>query len=143
MKRIPGVLLFLFLLGSWSLMSGGQAARTDEIDQDYVLALSSANRFLSSWQSRDMEEGLKWLSLSLKHRKPSEELVNYISGTSNPHHQAFEVGGGKRTGEKSFAFEVRLYEHYTDTKWERPRPQPSRIVLIEEQPGRWRVDELP
>ena len=113
------------------------------VDQDYALALSSANRFLCAWQARNPEEGLGLVSETLKSRKSTEELRAYISGLSNPHHEAFEVGNGKRLSDKQVGFEVRLYEHYTGAEWRRPRPQSSRIVLVEEQPGDWRVDELP
>jgi hypothetical protein len=124
------------------LMAAGPAAR-EAIDQDYVLALSAANRFLYAWQMRDQESGLSLVSQRLKRAKSEEELRTYISGVSNPHHQAFEIGPGQRLKDGRFTFQVRLYEHYTAEKWKGQRPRPGRIVLVRLGPEEWRVDELP
>ncbi|MDA2931462.1 hypothetical protein MYX84_16205 [Acidobacteria bacterium AH-259-O06] len=115
------------------------------VDQDYVLALSTANKFLSAWQTRDQAAGLSLLSPSLRSRDSEDELRLYISGLSNPYHASFEIGPGEQLPDGRFAFEVRLYEHYRGQRIQerRLRPTPSRIVLIQIGPEDWLVDQLP
>ena len=115
------------------------------VDEDYVLALSTANKFLSAWQTRDQPAGLSLLSSSLRGGESEDELRRYISGLSNPYHASFEIGPGKRLPDGRFAFEVRLYEHYRGQQIQERhlRPRPSRLVLAQISPEDWLVDELP
>ncbi len=113
------------------------------IGEDYVLALSTANRFLCAWQMRGQEEGLALLSSRLKSKYSEDDLRFYISGISNPHHAAFEVGPGKCLPDGRYVFEVRFYQHYTSEKESFPRPEPMKIVLVQTGPEDWLVDELP
>src|SRR5437868_13378646 len=66
------------------------------VDQDYVLALAAADRFLCAWRLRDQDAGLALVSDRLKRRRGEKELRSYLSGLSNPHHAAFEVSAGRR-----------------------------------------------
>ncbi len=118
-------------------------ANADIVDQNYVLALSAANRFLFAWQTRDQTRGLALLSPGIRHRRTEEDLQTSISGMSNPHHEAYEVTSGKRLSDGRYAFEVRLYVHYTAEWWRAPGPKLSRIVLTKKGPEEWLVDELP
>jgi hypothetical protein len=63
-----------------------------------------------------------------------------MTGRSNPHQEAFEVGPGRQVDSERYAFTVRLHElypgeptgfAYAGTLW-----------LVREQHG-WRVDRLP
>ncbi len=114
-----------------------------EIDQDYVLALSTAYRFLCAWQSRDTHAGMKLLSSPLKAKRSEEDWNQYISGISNPHHESFEISSGTRLGDNRMSFEFLLYEHYTGEQWRKPRPAPAKIILIMAGAESWLVDEVP
>jgi disulfide oxidoreductase YuzD len=131
------------LLGGTAGLARGEEASSDVVDQDYVLALHTVNRFLCAWTMRSQEEGLQLLSPSLKRRFSEENLRMYIAGISNPHHTAFEVGRGRRLDTKHYAFGVTLYEHYTGQKWSRKKPGPLKLVVVQISPEEWLVDELP
>jgi hypothetical protein len=113
------------------------------IDQDYVLALSAADQFLFAWATRNEDEGMSVLSARLKNKYPEEYFRSFLSGISNPHHQAFEVGRGKRLPSGGFAFPVTMYEHYSGQKESNQHPKPLRIVVIQAGPESWSVDEMP
>jgi hypothetical protein len=115
----------------------------ESIDQDYVLALSTANHFLAAWAARSEDEGLALLTPRLKNKYPEEYFRSYISGLSNPHHQAFEVGRGKRLPSGYFSFPVAMYECYTGQKESYDHLKPLTIVVIQTGPDTWLVDELP
>ena len=63
----------------------------------------------------------------------------YMSGISNPHHQAFEIFAGKRVDDDTYEFSVYLYTAYTDYKYEEERKQWS-ILLRRHAADDWRVD---
>ncbi|OUL27701.1 hypothetical protein BV372_25675 [Nostoc sp. T09] len=120
---------------------------------DYVRALFTADKFLYAWKTRNVTEGVTFVSPALKKKISNDELASYISGTSSPSHAAFEINSGKKISDSRYAFEVKLYEYlYSATpesqSWK--CPQSSRIVLIKtgvDNPkfrvGNWLVDELP
>jgi hypothetical protein len=110
---------------------------------DYISSLASANQFLTAWQWRNQEEGLKLLSTNLKRQKTEEDLRDYLSGLSNPHHAAFEISSGKRLGNDRFSFRVRLYEEVTGDTIGIEQPKLSTIVVIKNSDGTWLVDVLP
>ena len=107
------------------------------------MALSAANQFLYAWATRNQYDGLALLSPKLKDKYPEEYLRSYISGVENPHHQAFEIGRGKRLAPGRVSFSVALYEHYTGQKENIGQPKTLTIVLIQSGPENWLVDELP
>jgi len=107
-----------------------------------VLALWAANQFLYAWATRNQYDGLALLSPKLKNKYPEEYFRSFISGIENPHHQAFEIGRGKRLAAGRISFPVALYEHYTGQK-ETAHPQALTIVVIQSGPETWLVDELP
>ena len=138
------VAIFAALL-SFNMDSGSQVQPQSEftIDQNYVLALSTANGFLCAWRRREQEAGLALLSPSLRSRHSEEEVRMWISGISNPHHEAFEIGRGKRLRDGRYSFEVRLYEQYTGAKYRQKRRKATSIVLSMSMDGEWLVDRLP
>lgn len=131
------------LLSSSAPAQKAKSRAATALDQDYVLALTTANQFLYAWATRNQYDGLALLSPRLKAKFPEEYLRSYISGLSNPHHQAFEVGRGKRLPSGGFAFPVAMYEHYTGQKETVGPPKPLTIVVIRAGPESWLVDELP
>lgn len=113
------------------------------LDQNYVLALTVADQFLYAWATRNAADGLALLSPQLKAKFPEEYFRYYISGISDPHHQAFEIGEGRRLPSGGFAFPVALYEHYTGQKESFVHAKPLIIVVIPSGPETWLVNELP
>ncbi len=83
------------------------------------------------------------MSPRIRAKYREEDLRMYISGISNPHHAAFEIGAGVPVAVGRFAFNVRMYEHYTGEKWKAKRGRMVRLVLIKIGPEDWRVEELP
>ena len=70
-------------------------------------------------------------------------LEQYLSGISNPHHQANEVWDGRTIAPGRIAFSVRFYEFYTAEPWHGTRSQPSSIVLVKTGRWEWQVARLP
>jgi len=115
----------------------------NSINQDYVLALSAADQFMYAWATRNQDDGLALLSPRLKNKFPEDYFRYYLTGLSNPHHQAFEVGRGKRLTSGGFSFPVVMYEHYTGQKETNGPPRTLTIGVIQAGPENWLVDELP
>lgn len=113
------------------------------MDQDYVLALTAADQFMFAWATRNQDDGLALLSPLLKKKFPEDYFRYYISGLSNPHHQAFEIGRGRRLPSGGFSFPVTLFTHYTGQKETISNPKPNMIVVVQSGPEIWLVDELP
>ena len=113
------------------------------INQDYVLALSAADQFLNAWATRNQDDGMALLSPRLKNKFPEDYFRYYLSGLSNPHHQAFEVGQGKRLTSGKFSFPVMMYLHYTGQKETNEHPKSLTIVMVQAGPENWLVDALP
>ena len=143
MKILVFLLGFLIFAPSFAPTQKTRAHAGDTFDQDYVLALSAADQFLYAWATRNQDDGLALLSPRLKNKFPEEYLRYYLSGLSNPHHQAFEVGRGKRLPSGGFSFPVVMYEHYTEQKEKIEHPKSLTIVIIQAAPENWMVDELP
>jgi hypothetical protein len=142
--KILGSLLGLIILATSSAPAQGTRSRAEDvINQDYVLALTAADQFMYAWATRNEPDGLALLSPRLKNKFPEDYFRYYISGLSNPHHQAFEVGRGKRLPSGAFSFPVAMYMHYTGQKENIGHPKPLTIVVIQAGPESWVVDELP
>jgi hypothetical protein len=118
------------------------AASGPPVSADYILALSTANDFLHAWCYRDQENGLRLLSPALRKVVPEEELRMTISGASNPHHQAFEITGGKALTKDRYSFDVLLYHHYTGFSYPESPPAAT-IQVVRTGPDTWRIDRFP
>ena len=137
MRRL-GLFLLLVVIASSTAIGAEKV-----VNQDYILALSGANRFLCAWQWRDQDAGLKLLSPTLRKKHSEYDLRMWISGVSNPHHQAFEIQSGRRLSVGRYLFPVRLYLHQTDQLEKQIVPRMSRIVMVKDGLEQWLVDELP
>lgn len=133
----------LVLTWSSNPLDSQEISPEDVVDQDYVLALGTANRFLCAWLSRDQEAGLKLLSSAVRTTYSEDDLRLYLAGLSNPHHAAFEVGVGRRLTPCRFAFPVRLYEHYSGEKWRKKLPVALQMVVVKTDEEEWRIGEVP
>ncbi|MDZ8053493.1 MAG: hypothetical protein RMX68_022420 [Aulosira sp. ZfuVER01] len=133
-----------------------QAVKTvvnTSVNPDYVRALFTADKFLYTWKTRNVSEGITLVSPALRKKMSDEQLKIYISGTSSPSHAAFEIHSGRKLSNNRYGFEVKLYEYLYSATPESQNwkcPQSSRIVLIKtgvDSPqfrvGNWLVDELP
>ena len=137
MKEIIAILLL-------GLLAGCATVQTAQVDADYVLALSTANRFLEAWRIRDQDAGLALLSPRLRKSQAEDEWRMAISGCSNPHHQSYEITGGRRLPDGRIQFDVWLHDHYTGQRYgASPRNAAEHIILIELEREQWRVDDTP
>lgn len=119
------------------------AAQAVTVDDNYILALSTADDFLHAWAQRDAAAARALLTPAAIKRQTSDELTQRLVGVSSPHHESYEVGRGRKLSATRYAFDVVLYQYLTDMGANGPRPAPSRIVVVEVSPGRWLVDSFP
>lgn len=142
-RRGRRIVLSLLLFLQACANPGVAPARSGE----YVQALARANDFLHAWLCRDPEAGLGLLSARVL--KPpagvdaetyASWLELYMTGLSNPHHQAFEILPGEASTGDTFSFPVILHEYATGM--ERGDTYSSSIELTEEK-GEWRIIRLP
>ena len=144
MRHAIVTVILLAALAGCSSESGPENEPATSIDRDYVLALSAANRFLAAWRSRDQDAALPMLSSRLITSKGEKYWREKISGISNPHHEAYEISGGRRLEDGRFAFHVWLHTHYTGFSLEPVRKsKPGRIILIKVAAEQWKVDDVP
>lgn len=143
MKILCGLLSLMILAPNSAPTQKARGRAADAFDQDYVLALTVADQFMFAWATRNQDDGLALLSPRLKNKFPEDYFRYYLTGLSNPHHQAFEVGRGKRLPSGAFSFPVTMYEHYSGQKETVAHPKPLAIVVIQSGPESWLVDELP
>ena len=112
----------------------------------YLQALRVTDLFLDAWLNRDADTGLALMSSAILLGGPrgrdhvSAELRQYMTGLSNPHHEAFEISRGSGIGPDRFAFPVRLLELYTG---ETTGVAISDTLEVVRQGDEWRVDRLP
>lgn len=87
-------LLYLLLLSLAPTCSARQHAVTKNktADSGYVVALATANRFLSAWQSGDLETGMLLLSDQARRSQTADSLEKVFARESN---RAFEISSGK------------------------------------------------
>jgi hypothetical protein len=112
----------------------------------YVQALQTVNEFLHAWLNRDADTRLRLMSAPLL--KPprgidtetyTSALRMFMTGLSNPHHQAFEIGVGRSRGGR-YVFPIVLYEYYSG------EPTAFRVVTTLEavrEGETWKVAHLP
>lgn len=136
--------LLLLVLSPFFSGTYGEDAEAIQYNAHYVSALSIANQFLEAWRTRDLEQGLSVLSSTLRSSKSEDEWFILIVGTSNPHHQAYEIGPGRTLPQGRFAFDVWLYEQYTGQGKDEPleRPKPSTLILKQSKDAGWVIDEF-
>jgi len=113
------------------------------VDQEYLMALRAANLFLEAWVHRDGEQGALTVTAEVKRLYSEEQLAAYFAGTSNPHHQAYEVTGSEQINDNAYRFKVWMYEHYTGAEVLFEHPEPSYLTVVRTEDERWLIDELP
>src|SRR5205823_4021152 len=126
-------------------IAGSPPSRSIEPDPgssaEYLGALRTANAFLFAWVKRDADEGLDLLSGRLRKKIHDESrLQDFMTGLSNPHHQAFEISRVPGSTGSRYVFTVTLYEFYAG------EPAGFKYVStleVVKQGGLWRIDRLP
>lgn len=115
-----------------------------EVDKDYLMAVNAADQFLGAWLMRDLQKGVQFITPELKNSLTEEQLFAFFVGTSNPHHQGFEIIGKERINDTTIRFNVWLYEYYTG---ENPPPvkrgSPYYIDVVKSSEYIWLVSNLP
>jgi hypothetical protein len=106
------------------------------VDQDYVAALATANRFLQAWQSQDQETGTLLLSDKVKHRIAEEQLQSLFSRPAKTQ-EAYEIGAGKKLKSGRYIFFVVLFNSRNRNR------HSSRMIVTRIGKNDWVVDKLP
>ena len=134
------VLLFLLLTIAIPLPARTRAAPArSAVDQEYIAALATANRFLQAWQSQDQETGILLLSDKLKGHLAEAHLQSFFSRADNAQ-EAYEISGGKKLKQGRYIFSVALFNSRHST-WVQRRS--SRMIVTRVGQNDWAVDKLP
>lgn len=141
-----GVFSFL-LLGSVSAISPSLVearsrfvASSPSVDEDYVVALATANRFLHAWQTQDQETGVLLLADSLKQHTSEDHLQALFSPAGSV--QGYEINHGKRVSDGRYSFPVAVFAAASGNG-KRSRPRCSSIVVARSGKNDWTIDKLP
>jgi hypothetical protein len=99
----PTVILLLLLMAipAWARTKRSAPTPTDP---GYLLALSTANRFLLAWQSGDLANGIVLVSDGVRHTQNADKFEEFFSVDSD---RAFEIGAG-RGSHRRYSFPVVL-----------------------------------
>ncbi len=113
------------------------------IDKDYMAALRTADQYLYAWIMRDGRMAYDLVSENVKKNYADmNDFQIHFAGTSNPHHQAFEITADKRLSKDRIRFKVWYYEEYTGV-YQSPYKRPEKsdfIELIKVDNYTWLVD---
>jgi len=86
------VLLLLTIAAPLTARTRAAPARS-AVDQEYIAALATANRFLQAWQSQDQETGILLLSDKVKGHTAEEHLQSFFSRADNAQELTKSAGG--------------------------------------------------
>jgi hypothetical protein len=108
------------------------------LEPEYVSALATANRFLTAWQTADLEAGVLLLTDRAKQQGSELGLKNFFRGTGA---RGFEINRGRRLRAGRYSFPVVLARatlegHGAQRKY-------SQIILSSTGKDDWAVDRLP
>src|SRR5579862_3404705 len=126
--------LVLAVLVSSSVAFSQRGAPTIIVDDNYILALSTADQFAYAWAFRRADDGRALLTPAALRRYSNDALTTLLQGASSPHHESFEIGPGHKLSSTKYAFDVIQYEYLTKMNVRGPRPKPSRLVIVEVGP---------
>jgi hypothetical protein len=115
--------------------AGSKKQPATSSDPGYILALSTANRFLLAWQSGDLANGIVLLSDGIRRTEDADKLEEFFSSESD---RGFEIGAGHHNS-GHYAFPVVL----VSTKGGRVERRSSVMILMLSGKNDWVVDKLP
>jgi hypothetical protein len=140
-ERIPLkralVLLLLTMAAPLTARTRAAPARS-AVDQEYIAALATANRFLQAWRSQD-RNGILLLSGKVKGQTAEEHLQSLFSRADNAQ-EAYEISGGRKLKAGRYIFSVALFNSRNGTWMQR---RSSRIIVTRVGKNHWAVDKLP
>jgi hypothetical protein len=139
--RTAFAFLLLFPSRGAPLSARSKGSTTSRVDQDYVLALATADRLLHAWQTQDEEAGILMLTDRLKQRTSQDMVQNFFSSGAVTR-ESFEIGRGKKVGPKRYAFPVALFQKSAGHAHKWMRPQNSGLVVVKAGDD-WAIDQLP
>ncbi|HKS77005.1 MAG TPA: hypothetical protein VJQ82_27600 [Terriglobales bacterium] len=132
----------LILMLSLCLAPLSRAAKPKTaIDEEYVSALGTANRFLHAWQVQDHETGVLMLTDAAKQHM-SEDALDAFFSLGPGREEGFEIIRGKRLAPGRYEFPVVLW-HTVSGKNGKPHPSYSKIVVVRTGKDEWAIDKLP
>jgi hypothetical protein len=132
------VLLLLTIAAPLTARTRAAPARS-AVDQEYIAALATANRFLQAWQSQDQETGILLLSDKVKGHTAEEHLQSFFSRADNAQ-EAYEISGGRKLKAGRYIFSVALFNSRNGTWMQR---RSSRMIVTRVGKNDWAVDKLP
>jgi hypothetical protein len=132
------VLLLLTIAAPLTARTRAAPARS-AVDQEYIAALATANRFLQAWQSQDQETGILLLSDKVKGQTAEEHLQSLFSRADNAQ-EAYEISGGRKLKAGRYIFSVALFNS-RNGMWMQRRS--SRMIVTRVGKNDWAVDKLP
>jgi hypothetical protein len=132
------VLLLLTIAAPLTARTRAAPARS-AVDQEYIAALATANRFLQAWQSQDQETGILLLSDKEKGQTAEEHLQSLFSRADNAQ-EAYEISGGRKLKAGRYIFSVALFNSRNGTWMQR---RSSRMIVTRVGKNDWAVDKLP
>jgi hypothetical protein len=128
----PTVILLSLLM---AIPAWARTKRSAPTDPGYLLALSTANRFLLAWQSGDLANGIVLASDGVRQTQNADKFEEFFSVDSD---RAFEIGAG-RGSHRRYSFPVVL----VTTKGSQLSRHSSYLVLVLSGKNDWVVDKLP
>jgi len=138
LKNALVLLLLLTMVAPLTARTRAAPARS-AVDQEYIAALATANRFLQAWQSQDQETGILLLSDKVKGHTAEEHLQSLFSPADNAQ-EAYEISGGKKLKPGRYIFSVALFNSRSGSSMQR---RYSRIIVTRVGKNDWAVDRLP
>ena len=137
--RLAQIVVAICLLLPVNTSAGTRRAHTQAVINDnYVAALATADRFLQAWQTRDQETVVLLLTNEAKHRCAEERLEAFLSSSSK---SAFEIGRGRKIAPGRYAFPVTIFADQTHHASGRPRY--AQLIVAKTPNDDWAVDKLP
>lgn len=144
-RRIPFIALSA-LSGCVLLAALPSAARpkvkphSSGIDQNYMLALATANRFLEAWQGHDEEAGLLLLTDAAKQSAAEDRVQNFFAAHRE---SAFAISQGKKLKGQRYVFPIVLLEMPPAGVRRAPRLRYSRLLVVKAGENDWIIAKLP
>jgi hypothetical protein len=121
---------------------GKSRASGTPVDQDYVLALATADHFLHAWQTQDEEAGLLMLTDRIRQRT-SEDLVRTFFSSPTYPRTSYEIGRGRKRGSDRYEFPVALFQPSSRNGHKWMRPLTSTLTVVRSGKSEWAIDNLP
>ncbi len=142
--RTKVLAVVVLALGFFTCCSGESAwsqPYVPTVSASYLKALRVADEFLTLWIHRNGEKG--WPLLSNRAQREigdRNSFLEYMSGLSNPQHQAFVIQPVGTEPADRYSFPVVIYELANSDP--AGFADKSEITVVREN-GEWKVDRLP